>query len=185
MADPERSERPINHELVSLCKQRYDQWINEVLQPFDNESPPRLITDSFYAVLINSIRNEVVDKVRTMSPIGELVNSVQTTSERNAARELIVREATGSDPLKTLTEEKVRRRVRSAMIDIFEAIQSGDNGADTLEKSLAPRAWHWAKDAELRDLYDIEDITHLDTEEGGKIASVSPRELAHTLYLLK
>lgn len=180
----ERSERKTNPDLLMTCRSRYGNWTSELLVSFEPDSPPKLVTEGFYEELIKPIRPDIVQKLREMRPIESLIDAQPTPSERNAVREAIVREVTGQDPLAVLREEKVRRRIRAAAIDLFVAIQAGENGAQVFEDVFAPRAWHWIKDDDVRGLRPVDHITHLTTKEGDKLASVSPRELSYAVGLL-
>lgn len=180
----DHKERVTSPELVGLCKSRYDKWTDELLKPFDRDNPSRLVTEEFYQELTEKIRPEIIESVRAYGEIEDMIESQSTVSERNAMREKIIRDVAGGDPLEGIKEEKVRRRVRAAMICLLISLQHADKGADVLEEKLAPRAWHFIKENDIRGVEDTSGITHLDTKKGGKLASVSPRELAYSVQLL-
>lgn len=198
MADPERKTSPesgqnkkelaVSRELLALCQNRYTQWTEELISPNYEESlPPTLFTAGFYRELAGRINPDIRKEAMTRPEMEEEVNSLPSVPEKNAAKEAVIREITGGDPLAAIKNEKARLRVRSAVFDIlvaFSKMKEGEHDSLLLEDKLAPRAWLWVKNCDLEDLADISHITHLEPEEGIKPARLSPRTLALSVEIL-
>jgi len=187
---PERrtpsEERIVFPERYDICDRRYREWTRNLFKPFDENSPPRLVTSEFWSELTVNINPRVPESLSRLGSIEERINAKAglSAADRNAEREEIIREVLGGDPLANIENEPARNRVRAATTDLLIALQREDEGADMFEASLAPRAWHYVKDGVLRKLYGDIKIKHLETEKEGKLASVSPLELAYVIDLL-
>lgn len=170
----------------------YRAWYLSLIDPHQDHSyvPELFKNQSLYKRLIEYIPDGLVANLREIDPLSEIVNEGETSTARNAKREELLTEF-GYDvvDLRGDWSEKEWRRIRSAMFDIMESLQSADEGdlvpaMESFNDMMMPRAWHFIKDEWVRKLFDVSEISPLiETELGGKLASISPDELAVSSFL--